>query len=123
MTSSAFAPLTHAQQIFKDLVWDVSVKAGEIYLEGVVPALNLPVLKQAEEGVVQVISDALFNQLILFIDITAIKLVNSAHQSAYDRASIELAVIAQDKGIESDEFKKARDVAKAALSQFTYLPH
>lgn len=122
MTTSAYAPLTQAQQIFKDLIWNPLIRAGETYIEGAVPALALPVLKQLDEGAINAISDWLFNQIVLVMDVTAIKLVNQAHQTAYDRASLELAIVAQEKGVTSDEFKKARDLAAAALAKFTQLP-
>lgn len=122
MTTQGFRPLTQAEQIFHDLVWQPMIQAGESWLETEVPALNLPVLKQIDEGVIGLVADWAFAQLCLFVDVTAIKLVNAAHQSAYDRASLELAVIAQEKGINSNEFKTARAAATAALVQFTRLP-
>lgn len=95
------------------------IKAGEIWLESDVPFLSLPVVKQAEEEIINFLSDSLFDQIVIFVDISAIKLVNSAHQSAFDKASVNLKIIAHDKGIDSKEFQEARDAAKIALSKFT----
>lgn len=122
MTTSAYAPLTQAEKIFKDLIWDPVFRLGEGYLEGVAPFFALPIVRTLEEGVINEISDYIFSNLALIIDVTAIRLINAAHQSAYDTASVELAIVAQESGIESDAFKQARDAAKVALSNFTRLP-
>lgn len=119
MTTSAYAPLTVAQQIFKDLIWTPMIQAGETYIEAEVPALALPVVKQLDEYTINAVTDYAFNALMLVIDVEVIKLVNSAHQSAYDSASVQLLIVAQEKGITSDEFIKARDAAALALSAFT----
>ena len=99
------------------------IRAGETYIEGYVPFLALPVIKQLDEAAIGAITDALFNQLVLFVDVTAIQLINSAHQSAYDQASEQLVIIAQEKGLDSDDFKKAQATALVALSRFTQFSH
>lgn len=99
------------------------LKAGEAWLETEVPFLNLPVIKQLDETAIEAVADWIFSQVVLLIDIAAIRLVSAAHQSAYEHASIQLAVVAQEKGIDSAEFKQARDKARAALSSFTQLPN
>lgn len=119
MTTSAYASLTAAQQIFKDLIWTPMIQAGETYIETAVPALSLPVVKQLDEYTINAITDMAFNSLMLVIDVEAIKLVNSAHQSAYDTASVQLLIVAQEKGIASSEYSQALSAAAAALSKFT----
>lgn len=95
------------------------ITAGENWLEVEVPFLELPVIKQLDEAVINEITDALFNYVILVIDVTAIKLVNTIHQSAYDTASLKLRVIAQNEGINSDAYKQAREAELAAQSTWT----
>lgn len=119
MTTEANRPLTNAENIFKTLVWDPIILSGETYLFANVPFLNLPVINQIDRGILNLAADWLFEQIRTLVDVTAIKLVNHDHQVAYDDASIQLMVIAHDKGINSDEFTKARDAAKVALSKFT----
>lgn len=119
MTTTAFRPLTEAEQIFKSIIWEPALRAGETYLETTVTFLALPIIKQVDEEIILLISEWAFNQLILFVDVTAIQLVNAAHQSVYDSASLHLKVIAIDKGINSEEFKAERIKALAALSDFT----
>lgn len=121
MGTVAYRPLTEAEQIFKSLIWDPMIKAGEVWIEGSVPFLALPVVKQLDEAAINALTDALFNQMVMLVDVTAIKLVNAAHQAAYDSASEQLAVIADEQGISSDAFKKAQDAALASLAQFTHM--
>lgn len=118
MTTSAFRPLTAVEQVFKDLVWTPAIKLGEVALEGWVPALALPVIKEVDEYVIEQIADYLFNQIVLIVDLTAIKLVNAAHQSAFDTASLHLKIILIEKGVTSPEYQKAKEDAKKALSKF-----
>lgn len=118
MTTSVNASLTEAQQVFKDLIWTPMLLAGENWLELEVPALNLPVIKQIDEGAIRVVSDYIYAQLCLLIDIEAIRLINSAHQSAYDKASLQLKIIIAEKGTTSDDYKNALAAASTALSKF-----
>lgn len=121
MTTSAYPALTTAQKIFKQLVWDPGIKAGELYFETQVPIFAAPVLKALEEGVVDELSDYFYSQFVALIDVTAIRLVNAAHQVAYDQASIKLAIIAHEVGIDSPTFQEARDAAKLDLSKFLHI--
>ncbi len=119
MTTVAFRPLTTAEQIFKDLVWDPGIAAGELALETAVPLLDVPILKQLDEEAIKLLTDWLFNRWVLVVDIASIHLVDAVKQSAYDSASLNLKVIAHDKGISSDEYSKARDAVLADQSRFT----
>ena len=119
MTTSAFRALTTAEQVFKDLIWSPMIQAGEVWIEGAVPFLALPVIKQLDEATIGAITDALFNQIVLVIDVTAINLVDAAHQSAFDSASERLAIVAQENGITSDQYIAARDKEVVAMVAFT----
>lgn len=121
MTTSAFPELSQAEQIFKDLVWEPMLKAGESWLEVELPFLSLPVIKPLGEEVVSVITDGIFRALVQVLDVTAIRWKVSADQDAYTVASLQLLIVAQESGVQSDAYQKARDVARQALSQFTQL--
>lgn len=123
MGTVAYKPLTIAEQVFKDLVWTPGLLAGELTLEGAVPFFNIPVLKDLERGIIEELSDWLYSQLCLLVDVNAIRLVNAAHQTAYLSASLRLKVLAMDHGLDSKEFKYARDAARLALSEFTRFGH
>lgn len=119
MGTVAFRSLTAAEQIFKSLIWDPMIQAGEVWIEGAVPFLALPLIKQIDEATIQAITDAIFSQVVMTVDVTAIKLVNNAHQAAYDSFSEDLALVADEQGVDSDAFKQAQTKALAGLSQFT----
>jgi hypothetical protein len=56
MTEQAYPALTAAQKIFKDLIWDPAFVAGELALEGAVPALKFPLLDQLDHIAIQALS-------------------------------------------------------------------
>ena len=70
-------------------------------------------------SIINYFGDLLFSGFVLVVDVGAIQLLNTQHQSVYNDASLKLKIIAHDKGIESDEFKNAREVAKISMSKFT----
>lgn len=121
MSTGVTKTLSAAEQIFRDLVWTPVINAGEASLFLAFPALDAPVIGAVDKEIISLASDWAFNQLTLFMDITTIKLLNSAHQAAFDTASENLEVIAYDKGITSQEFIDARAVALSDLSKFTEL--
>jgi hypothetical protein len=116
MTTSAFKPLTTAEKIFKDLVWDPMLKAGEKWLEGAVPFFSLPVVSSLEESVAQELSDAFYTQMCLLIDISVIKLVDEQHDKAFRDAATKLHLVADQYGPNSEEFQKENENAKSALA-------
>jgi len=119
MTTSAYKNLTTGEAIFKDLVWNPLLAVGEKALQLEVPFLALPVVSSIFTGLTGLFSDWIFEQLSLGVDLTAIKLVNDAHQSAYDNASLQLKVIATEKGVNSPSYVAAKQKAMDALSKFT----
>lgn len=120
MTTSAFPDLTKAEQVFKALIWDNEVTAAEAALFADVPWLGVWPLGPILRYLIEHYSDRLYASIEIHLDTAAIKFVNQEHQRAYDAASERLGVIAHDDGVESPEFQKARDDAKAALSQFVH---
>lgn len=118
MTDFAFRKLTEYEKIFKTLVWDVVIKAGETALEAYVPVLALPVIKQLDEVAIGVVTDWVFSKLVLVVDIAAIRLTNELHQKAFDDAMVKLKILSQEKGPESQEYKDELEKAKLALSKF-----
>lgn len=118
MTDFAFRKLTEYEKIFKTLVWDVVIKAGETALEAYVPVLALPVIKQLDEAAIGAITDWVFSKLVLVVDIAAIRLTNELHQKAFDEAMVRLKLVSLSKGSDSEEYKKEIENAKIALSKF-----
>lgn len=111
MPDSVNQTLTTAQNIFKDLVWDSAVTAIKIEA----PWMNIPVIG----WIVDLGFSVMWRFFVLFVDVTSIKLLNSVHQSAYEKASIKLALYEKDYGLDSKEYKDAKESAKIAMSNFT----
>jgi hypothetical protein len=121
MTTSAFPALTEAEQVFKDLIWNPMIFAGENWIEAEVPFLDLPVIKQLDEATLNAVTDAIFSYVCETVDIAAIQLSNAAAQSAYESASENLVVVATEKGVTSDEYKTALAQELQALAAFGHL--
>lgn len=116
MSESAFRPLTTAEKIFKDVVFDPMIRAGEAWLEGAFSFFSLPVVKQLEEHELQAILDGIYLQLCMFIDIESIRLVDAEKQRAFEDASTRLHLVIAQYGPESPEFQKANEDEKAAFA-------
>jgi hypothetical protein len=123
MTTSAYRPLTDAENAFKIIVWTPLIKMGEVALAGVeasIPVLDLPVFQDLEDDAINAITDALFNQIVLFIDVTAIKLVNAELQTKWATASEALALIAQEQGANSSAYQTALQAAASDFAAFVH---
>jgi hypothetical protein len=110
------------REIFKSLVWDQSVNALLVIVFIEAPYLNVWPLRQIITSFTNLMSDKLFEAMTLFVDVSVIKLKNEAHHKEYVRESTKLAIVLHEKGINSDEYKKAREKARLALSRFTVIP-
>jgi hypothetical protein len=123
MTTIAYAPLTTAETVFKTLIWTPLVVTGEVALDGLqagLPVLDLGIFQGLEDDAIQAITDAIFNQLVLFIDVTAIKLVNAELQNKWAVASESLALIAQEQGVDSDAYKNALSTAATDFASWIH---
>ena len=118
MTESAYPSLTRFEEIFKELVWNNAIDAALAALFAYCPYLNVPPLRQIINGLTKLIANTFFTYLRLVVDLSAIKLVNAEHQTAFDSASVRLRIISYNKGINSPEFLKAKEEAKIALAKF-----
>lgn len=107
-----------ADDLFKDLIWQPIVKLILAELFKLLPFLAWGPLGPIVTLIVTYLAEKIFTAVKLFVDLQVISLKNKEHQAAYDRASVSLKIIAKDKGIDSPEFRKARDENKAALSDF-----
>lgn len=104
--------------LFKALVWDALVKAAIARLFAAVPFLAWGPVGFLVSHLLTKFADKLFEAASMAIAMEKIILTNEAHLKEYERASVKLKIIAREKGIESPEFKEARDAEKAALSKF-----
>lgn len=116
MSDSVNPILETSEQIFKSLVWDNLVKAEltSLYASSTILTFFKPLI----DAIMTVITNSLFSNFKTYIDLGAVQLLDSQAESTFRTASITLAILAHDKGVNSDEFKKARENAKSALSTF-----
>jgi hypothetical protein len=119
MTTSVSKPLSQIEKVFKDLFWDPLILAALTYLRAYVPFFALPGVKQITDKLVSKLTDWIFEMLKEDIDVGVIKFKNSDHREAFDTASLHLQIVLEESGADSDEYKKARADAVAALSKFT----
>lgn len=103
---------------FKILIWDLAVKSALASLFASVPFLAWPPLAALITAGLTQFTDSLYVVIKIFIVVELIVFKNKELQSKYAAASIELQDIAHQDGIESDQFKKARDENKKVLEPF-----
>ena len=105
------------EDLFKSIVWDNLTQAALAALYVDVPFLNTPVLSWFVSLVFNGIVNKIYSLLILFIDLNAIQLINAENQQAYDNATVELKLIAQQQGSGSAAYQEALTNAKTAFSK------
>lgn len=106
------------ENLFKSLVWDNLVKAAIKKIFVAAPFLAWGPLGIVAKYVIGKIADKLYEALKEAIDMQRIAFRNKDLRKGYERASVTLRIIAQDRGIDSDEFKKAREEHKKNLAAF-----
>lgn len=102
--------------LFKDLVWDNLVEAALAALFVKVPVLAWGPLGAIIKFAATKFTDYLYAGMKMFIVVEAIPLRNKLLHKKYTEAAIKLKTIAKTTGIESDEFRKARNEDKKRLS-------
>lgn len=120
MSNTVNPTLEFAQQSFKSLVWDGVIDASLSALFVQAPYLNVWPLRQIITGISRLATDKVFAMLKLTVDLQAIVFLNTHHKAAFDNAFVKLKILARDKGIDSPEFKKAKEDAKIDLARFLH---
>lgn len=110
--------IDQASDIFKSLVWNSLVKAATNALFAAVPFLAWGPVGWLVNIIITKFADFLFAQAKEFIIFEAIQFRNKELQSKFDLASVELKLIAINKGVDSDDFKQARAKNVNDLSAF-----
>lgn len=105
-------------EIFKAVVWDSLVKAAIARLFLAAPFLGWGPVGFVVSWILTYFADMLYDAVKMAVDLEVIVLRNEAHRKAYDAAAVKLHIIAREKGIESPEFRSARDEHKVALAKF-----
>ncbi len=102
---------------FQELLWSTLINAALKGLFALLPALGWGPVGYIVTWVVGYFSDILFKGLSEVLDLEKIAIKNNELRQAYDRASVTLAILARDKGIDSPEYREARNENKDALSK------
>ncbi len=103
---------------FKELAWEPLLKGLLAKLFTAVPLLGWGPIGYVITFLVMKYGDQLYEAFKLLVEVKTIKFVNKALQKDYDTASLSLKIIAEQKGIASEDYKKARDVEKENLSKY-----
>jgi hypothetical protein len=120
MSTTVNPTLELGEGLFKDLVWDAEIEVALTALFSYAPYLGWPPLRQIISAIIKFAANRFWKQVKLAVDIGAVTILDAQRKAAFDKASVVLKIIAIDKGIDSPEFKKAKDEAKIALSKFAH---
>lgn len=104
--------------IFKQLIWDQLIAALIKRLFAEIPFLAWGPVGIIVKWLIMTLGDKIFEAVKLQIQLEAIVLRNAAHQKAFEQAATNLRIIAVDRGVDSEEFKNAREAHKKALAAF-----
>lgn len=105
---------------FKDLVWDLLVKAAIEKLFIAVPFLAIWPIGPIVTVFLTLFGDRIYAAAHETFDLGAIVFKNDLHKITFQKSDATLKIIAHDKGIDSKEFEDARDNALEAMSKFTH---
>ncbi len=104
--------------LFKQLVWDNLIRAALKKLFLKIPLLGWGPIGFLVSHFVFKLTDMIYEEVRDYINLELIFLKNKNAHNEYVKANIDLTIILREKGSESDEFKKAREEHKKALSNF-----
>lgn len=104
--------------IFKDLIWNALVKFALAKLFEAIPFLAWGPVGLIVGWLAGKIADYIYEALSEAVNFELIVIRKVEFAKEYALQSYNLKMIAQGKGIDSDEFKAQREIAKAALSHF-----
>ena len=105
-------------KIFKDLVWDALVSLALKKLFAAIPFLGWGPIGWVVTLLASKLSAYLFDALHEVIDLQLIIIRKNELAQEYAKSAYELKLLAETKGIDSDEFKAEREKAKLALARF-----
>lgn len=120
MTDQASPAVGEIEDAIQKYGLDSLVQVGLTSLFAAAPALAVWPLKPLITGLANLLSDKLFSFIRLMVDLTVIKFVNDLHQKTFDRQLVALKALARGYGVDSDQFKKARQNAKDAFAELVH---
>lgn len=112
----ALPELHEAEELFKGSVWDTLVDFGLSALFAEIPFLGLPVIRDLIKWVIHKFTNTLYTALTEILDLKYVVLKNLGLQKKFTEIALRLKGIAIEHGIDSEEFKNAREEHKKALA-------
>lgn len=104
--------------IFKEFVWGPLVKYAISLAVSKLPFLGLPIINPIFGVLVGWVAGLLYDAGKEFVDFEVIGFKNEKHKNAYSAANVELRYLAVKNGIDSAEYKAAREKHGKALRDF-----
>jgi hypothetical protein len=99
------------EELFKELIWDVVLAAVLGALTASLPGWVSTIIISIVKG----FTDKLFGGLTLMLEMDSARIKNNDFRVAFNAAAVRLKLVAQQKGIDSPEFRKERNEHKKAL--------
>ena len=106
--------------LFRSLVWDNLVKAAIKRIFMAVPFLTMGPLGSVTTFIITKITDKLYVVLKESVDLQVIVFKNKKLGKEFGRASVKLKIIANERGVDSNEFKEQREIHKKRLANFVH---
>lgn len=107
-------------EIFKKLVWDTLVTVAIKQLFAAVPWLGWGPVGVIVGWVGGLVADQIYKALDMMVALQLIVIKNKALAKDFAAAALTLKEIGQAKGIDSPEFKEARDEHKKRLAELIH---
>ena len=95
--------------LFKTLLWDTLVQAGVSRLFLIIPWLGWGPVGVLVSFIITKFADIMYEGLKMSVNLEVIAIRDERLKLAYNDAAVRLHIIAKDKGIDSKEFKDARN--------------
>jgi hypothetical protein len=121
MSTQVNPTLNVAEDLFKSILWDTTLDVALAALFTEVSFLNVWPIKPIITDLAHMISNAFYSKLRLAVDMAAVPFINAERKKAFESATVTTKLIGLDKGVESPEYKKAKENARKlfiAYSQF-----
>jgi hypothetical protein len=83
-----------------------------------VPVLRVPVVRHIIEWAARAFTDLVYEVADLLIDLTVIRIRNEKLRREFDRAAVELKIIAHQGGTDSQKYQEARDAFRKSFADF-----
>ena len=106
------------ENLFKDLLWDALVEKAIASLFKLFPILGWGPIGAIASLVIKHFATQLYKALSLVVKLELITMRNNKLHRQYTKAAVDLRRVALQSGLESPQFRKARDEHKKYLSDF-----